>query len=1214
MGADSEELLKAFQKATAELKLCPNRVWTVARKHLPKLLPDWKSIPNSGSEHEEHSNYKWSSNHESCTFDFCEYSQRDFTAVQQRHECQVLHKCHEGHECQEGHRCQEGHECQEGRVCKRRHCVQLRGLFPRKMLNNAAERGMSTVWGLDGKSMIEPPQPYMAISHVWSDGTGTGTWRDGVVNECLYTFFREIAKRFQCDGIWWDTLCIPREKAARNKAIQRIQSNYQDARITLVHDCFLRNWEWDPQTACFAILMSPWFSRGWTALELAKSRKVKVIFKGRCGPLIKDLDEEILAKDNEPDGSRKEASRIIKSLRKNITTLNELLTVLGPRYTSWPKDRAVISGLLAGVEVAPKHPQKDIWQQDIYKGILRKIGSVSPGHLFHNSATMSKVCWCPTSLFNMPMTNLEASLQVTENLDLIGTWRRIPVDYVSEKKYVWNGTHPLVEQQLRSHLRAPDKCALLAEYHTESIGRAILAKEVAKERTTSSYQYVGAVYFHPALTEDDFDKAVWYGTEAILLSDAERMLRRDGSACELDVGLSNLPRGMSVEQVHFPNCDLKGGKERRSSPETVNREHDQAHNDSEPSLLTSTALTGDEEAAKSLLRSVGPIAREPVSRRTALHYAVWRGYRDMFNMIRADLDVADRLGQQLLHLAAERGEVKIVQDLLCKADLEAQCKNGQTALHRAAWGGSTAIVELLLQNGSNATAKDNNGNIALHIAAQMGFEPVVSILMKDEKIPVNAEGCNNLTPLHYAAMNGHKAVVQLLVENGAKIAAMDSKVGWTPLHCAAENGDEGLAKILVEHGADVNAEDCKAGWAPLHFAAMNGHKAVVQLLVETGANIEAEDKYGWTPRWFAEINGHLEVVELLPSEGAKDTIANEDRWTPLHCGAISSQQGLVKLLVGNDADLYFEGKVTPVLFAAENGLRIGLQRLLEKGANIEARDDNGRTSLWRAAQNGHEAVVELLLEKGAVIETMDDNDQTPLLWAAGEGHKAVVELLLEKGADIDAKDKYGQKPLWRALDNRHMAIVELLLKKGANVETMDNNGQTPLWRAAEKGLEAIVELLLKKGANVEAMDKYRQTPLWRAVEKGHMAIVELLLKKGANVEAMDNNGQTPLWRAAEKGLEAIVELLLKKGANVEARDNNGQTPLWRAAQNGHKAVVELLLEKGADIDAKDKYGQKPLWRALDNRHMAIVGLLLEKGTKDGSKLRNRSTKRFDRFD
>ncbi|KAH8748283.1 hypothetical protein F5883DRAFT_436614, partial [Diaporthe sp. PMI_573] len=285
----SPKLLQDFERATKEFKLCPNRVWAVAKEKLPKLMPDCGSIPG----HEEH---------ELCTFDFCEYSQRDFTAVKQRHECEE------------------------------EKCGRLQHLFSRDTLKAATTNGKSTVWCLDGKSMIEPPQPYMAISHVWSDGTGIGAWPDGEVNECLYSFFQVIARQFQCEGIWWDTLCIPKEKEARIRALRNIPSNYQDARITLVHDDFLRKWEWDEKTACFAILMSPWFSRGWTAVELAMSRKVKVIFKGSCGPLIKDLDEQILAKDGDPDVRRKEASNIIRSLRDGITNLNKLLTVLGARH------------------------------------------------------------------------------------------------------------------------------------------------------------------------------------------------------------------------------------------------------------------------------------------------------------------------------------------------------------------------------------------------------------------------------------------------------------------------------------------------------------------------------------------------------------------------------------------------------------------------------------------------------------------------------------------------------------------------------------------------------------------------------------------------------------------------------------------------------------------------------------------------------------------
>lgn len=482
MNSDAEKLLQAFKKATGEFNLCPNRVWAVGGEKLAKLMPDrnWSRNINEGVINGE------LNDHESCTFDFCEYSQRDFTVVQQRHEC------------------------------KKGDCSQLKDLFSREILNKAAEAEESTVWRLDGRVMIERPQPYMAISHVWSDGTGRGAWQDGQVNECLYRFFEKLAKQFQCDGIWWDIICIPQKKAARNKAIRRIQRNYEDARITIVHDCFLRNWDWDPETACFRIIMSPWFSRGWTALELAKSRKVKVIFKGPEGLLVKDLDEEILAKEGDPDSPRKEASLIIRNLRRGITSLNSLLTALGPRHTSWPKDRAIISQLLVDVKLQTSS-QKDILQQDIYRAILMKLRDVSSGHLFHNSATMSKVSWCPSNLFDMPTTDLGSRLVVTKTLDITGAWKRIPVINIPKEKYTWRGMHPLMKVQIEFRLENLEgaKCFLLSECRTEPaeksntslIHRALLVEETTPPKP-SCYKYVGAVYFSPAIAEEDCGKGV----------------------------------------------------------------------------------------------------------------------------------------------------------------------------------------------------------------------------------------------------------------------------------------------------------------------------------------------------------------------------------------------------------------------------------------------------------------------------------------------------------------------------------------------------------------------------------------------------------------------------------------------------------------------------------------------------------------------------------
>ncbi|MBE3041122.1 ankyrin repeat domain-containing protein, partial [Candidatus Bathyarchaeota archaeon] len=70
-----------------------------------------------------------------------------------------------------------------------------------------------------------------------------------------------------------------------------------------------------------------------------------------------------------------------------------------------------------------------------------------------------------------------------------------------------------------------------------------------------------------------------------------------------------------------------------------------------------------------------------------------------------------------------------------------------------------------------------------------------------------------------------------------------------------------------------------------------------------------------------------------------------------------------------------------------------------KGADIEGKDNNGRSPLLWTARKGHEAIVKLLLEKSAVIEAKDSNGWTPLLWAAENDHEAIVKLL--KGAVIE---------------------------------------------------------------------------------------------------------------------------------------------------------------------------------------------------------------------
>jgi ankyrin repeat protein len=75
--------------------------------------------------------------------------------------------------------------------------------------------------------------------------------------------------------------------------------------------------------------------------------------------------------------------------------------------------------------------------------------------------------------------------------------------------------------------------------------------------------------------------------------------------------------------------------------------------------------------------------------------------------------------------------------------------------------------------------------------------------------------------------------------------------------------------------------------------------------------------------------------------------------------------------------------------------------------------------------------VKLLVEKGAELDSKDEDGQTPLLWAAFFGHEAVAKLLVEKGAELDSKNKDGLTPLFYAASRGREAVVKLLVEKGA---------------------------------------------------------------------------------------------------------------------------------------------------------------------------------------
>jgi ankyrin repeat protein len=155
---------------------------------------------------------------------------------------------------------------------------------------------------------------------------------------------------------------------------------------------------------------------------------------------------------------------------------------------------------------------------------------------------------------------------------------------------------------------------------------------------------------------------------------------------------------------------------------------------------------------------------------------------------------------------------------------------------------------------------------------------------------------------------------------------------------------------------------------------------------------------------------------------------------------------------------------TELLKAAEEGRTGDVKRLLDEGANIEAIFENswvdrvdddggyypGRSPLIRAAWWGHTDTCRLLVERGANVNAKDKYDITAFMYAAEYGYIDTCALLIEKGADIWAISGEMKTALMKAAIRGHTSICAFLLEKAKEqgrdakeyIEAKDRGGDT----------------------------------------------------------------------------------------------------------------------------------------------------------------------------
>jgi len=179
-------------------------------------------------------------------------------------------------------------------------------------------------------------------------------------------------------------------------------------------------------------------------------------------------------------------------------------------------------------------------------------------------------------------------------------------------------------------------------------------------------------------------------------------------------------------------------------------------------------------------------------------------------------------------------------------------------------------------------------------------------------------------------------------------------------------------------------------------------------------------------------------------------------------------------------------------------------------------------ALLDAAYDGSVEEVKQLLQKGADINTKNEYGLKPFELAVVGNNCSVVELFLRLGQDPNV-DRGGGTPLMDAAANGNIELLQLLLKYGAKPDYLTSAGGTALMSAV--GHTEIFKILINHGANIHARDNYGRTVLIWAALHGTEEVVALLCTMGADPDIKDKGGNTAIIEAQNKGRSNIVKLL-----------------------------------------------------------------------------------------
>lgn len=586
-------------------------------------------------------------------------------------------------------------------------------------------------------------------------------------------------------------------------------------------------------------------------------------------------------------------------------------------------------------------------------------------------------------------------------------------------------------------------------------------------------------------------------------------------------------------------------------------------------------------------------------------------------------------GNTPLHYAAKKGHIGIVDFLISKnVDINAKNISNSTPLHEAVRYGHVEVAKLLLQAKADPNSCDSNGNTSLHLVMPEASRSKLFDELLKYGANVNAKDKYGETPMHIIARIGMSdAVTHKLISSGADVNERN-KNGQTPLMLAIERNNLTQAKTFIELGANIHDQD-NSGSSSLTLALDQGLDAVK--LIVNKKNITSRDIYGRNALHLAsKKNADISIVNYLLNEGCTINVCDKDGNTPLHIAVKNNYKDIGNALLSAGADIfvvnnsgdcplklsYFlnEGREqwiitdqtiqkkdavgnTPLHLAAQWNEPNMITYLLDRGADINAKNDYGETPFFSAMKGNSPACIDALLNYSGMNINIGSRDflgnsvlHTAVQWSAYDATMKVISLTDGKSL-IGARNLAGKTALHIAANQGNLKFIQMLLSYGIDVNETDEIGQSPLVYAINGNKLEAVKYLVEQNASVIQQDMYGKTPLHFAVQNKNIECVKILQRAGGKIMTKDSDGITPLTEAFKQSIN-MIDAVIGQGKNIQ--DSDGQSPLHIAViENISKDKLEFLLSKNFYINKRNKDGNTCLLLAIQLKRSELILPLLK---------------------